>query len=153
MASDSSIPFILPIRRALTLPLPTPVQLSSIKASRKLRNYTTDPQEASPILSLLPFELRQGIWKHVVSGWGRSPIVHIYEMKARLTHWRCQTQPGDFPCEGTHYRWRNESCCMHWHTFKGYYQYGWREEDWDGWAARKEWVDNLIPVLQSCRKM
>jgi hypothetical protein len=42
---------------------------------------------------------------------------------------------------------------MHWHTFKGYYQYGGRREDWDGWAAKKEWVDNLIPVLQSCRKM
>ena len=147
----SGTPFISPVRRALTLPLPTPAQLSKIKVSRNLGDHRTDPQNGAPILSLLPFELRQSIWKHVISGWGRSPIVHICEMNARLTHWRCQTQPGDFPCEGTHLAGqRNESCRRQCLTFKGEYEYRWREE-WDGWAMAG--AGNLIPILQSCRRM
>lgn len=118
-----------------------------------------DPQNSSALLSKLPLEIREEIYKHVVLGWGRSPIIHMHEKKSRFRHYRCQMEKEDVPCDGTHSGKRNTSCLMLWSEFEARDLGGLDVNPKDGWCRRATWYtskgknDDLLPILISCKKM
>jgi hypothetical protein len=124
------------------------VKVSQIREMQDIQQINS--QKFSPLLTKLPLEVRQEIYKYILLGWGRSPIVHIHEMKMSLRHYRCQIENEDLPCNGTHPN-RNTSCVMLWHEFEARTEIGWERRM--KWYVKAGMADNLLPILQTCRKL
>lgn len=142
----------LPNRRPRALTLPYYPSTQPPKLFQKQKMQKADPQSISPLFALLPFELRQEIYRYILLGWDRSPIVHINQMKTRLAHFRCQIEKEDFPCDGTNSSRTNTSCSMLWNEVQGNLKLGWGGSRMD-WYFRKGMNDDLLPILQSCMMM
>ena len=143
--------FTLPNRFPKVMSNVASTPLSSIQSTTM---QSANPQTTSALLSKLPLELREQVYKHVLLGWGRSPIVHIHSTESHVSHYRCQIEPEDEPCDGTSPRGRNTSCTLIRNESEAR-----TTMDEKGWGRRMDWYvmkgmsDNLLPMLISCKKV
>lgn len=149
MEENTPTPPPLVRNRTLTLPLPevTTGQSSELK-------QRTDDQLSSIFVTMLPMEVRQMIWKLVLSG-DHGRALHIFRNGKKLSHWQCMSQINGQPCT-----W-NDPClrAIAYNTLstREMNQYICDPDDLhaiDRHLLKKSGArKNFLPLLLTCRKM
>ena len=130
-------------KRALTDPLPPLEPGQSMAYSIRRSRQRIDTQDASPLLTKLPFEIRQMIYEQVLAGGDGCEVVHVLRKQGRLGHWRCRMQHGLELCDA-----KGRRCVEGWLSYKTKV---WHLDR----SGRLDLItdDGLVPLLRTCRFM